>query len=104
MVFRWEQGTVYGYEFVVRGMQSLKADGTHRGSGGASVSGYYALRFKDGKCEQYELAYREDIPGTEYIPGNEEYRVDGKSVTQTEFMTFYTAFESKPDASWQPFA
>jgi len=98
MVFRWEQGTVYGYEFAVRGMQSLKADGTHRGSGGASVSGYYALRFKDGKCEQYELAYQEDIPG------NEEYRIDGKAVTQREFMEFFTAFESKPDASWQPFA
>lgn len=98
MVFRWEQGTVYGYEFVVRGMQSLKADGTHRGSGGASVSGYFALRFKDGKCEQYEHAYQEDILG------NEEYRIDGKSVTRREFMKFLTAFESKPDASWKPFA
>ena len=44
-----EDGTVYGFEEVYRGLKDLKTDGTYLASGGASSNGILRDKFEKNK-------------------------------------------------------
>lgn len=89
IVFHYEDGKMYGYLITARGMANLKADGSHYGTGGATSYGYSKMTFnKTEYTDDIVLASRND----------NEYEVDGKPATKTEFEEFEKMQEAKPDA------
>ena len=93
LVFHVENNKVYCFEFAERGMMSLKENGTYYGSEGAAIQGYYSLSFKNSTYEEMEVAYIDRL--------KEEFRIDGKNVTQKDAETFYAGFGIKKPASWE---
>lgn len=79
LILNYEDGTVYGFEDVIRGMIIIKEDGTYVGSGGADVHAVYRCTFEKNKRIVEELASSDW--GT--------YVVGGKPATKAEYDTAY---------------
>ncbi len=94
LVFRIDKNKVYGFEFGVREITDLKADGSFIASEGAAIFTYYTLSFEKGKYIFRELAY---YNGTD---GVGTYRIDGKTVAPEEMYTYNEKFRGKTSAAW----
>jgi hypothetical protein len=55
LLLRYENGTVFGYEFGIRGLKGIMKDGTYSWSNGAADSGYSKLKSISGVLEVEEL-------------------------------------------------
>ena len=96
LILRWQDGQIYGYPEVGRGMQQLKADGTSEWSNSAFVYGSHRdVYIPEGSGPHR----REQLCLSEYVGnGVERYSLNGQQVTQAEFEAFQAAQDAKPDA------
>lgn len=87
-----EDGTVTGDGIWYRAFQELKADGTYRGSGSSFNRSYW----KSHHAGDLLLAecYEEN--------GQAFYWLDGREVTEADFLAFEEIQNQKPDAVWYP--
>lgn len=74
-LFHYEDGQVYGYNEVFRGMNGFRENGIYNGSSSASEGGWYRIvEFtSDGYAEE-ELCYMDD----------DEYTINGETATREE--------------------
>lgn len=94
LLFHMDNDNVYGFEFPSRSFTEVNKDGTFVSSASAGIQHYHRLSFKNDKCEMIEIAYSNSLPG------QEEYRVNGKLVTGNEFYVFYEEFRKKVNVEW----
>ena len=94
LVLHMDDAQVYGYLFSQRSMMEPKTDGTFEGSGGAAESAIFTLKFSGTQYEITELAYHNDLPESK------EYRINGASVTEEDYQSFYNQYENKPNVQW----
>ena len=93
LLFRYENGLVYGFVFPYRGMLNLKTDGTVEGSGGAAVQWIGKKSFMKNKCIDKELSLFDGL--------NNIYRIDGKNVKQEDVENFLNIQDKKVNAEWK---
>jgi len=93
-VLHYYNGKVYGYYFVYRAMESLKADGTYAGSSGAADNSINKLSFSDSSLIENVLAYSEMA---------DKYVIEDKIITSTEFESYCVKQNAKTDATWYEF-
>ena len=99
LVLRWQDGQIYGYNEVGRGMQGLKADGTSGWSDGAFHNGTHRDQYTssgDGPDRREQLYLSELI----VADGSGEFYLSGHEVTQAEYEAAEAAQDAKPDAVW----
>ena len=90
-VLDYQDGSVYVYQFVFRGMNNVLPNGVYEGSGGASVWGFYRItEFDHGTFKEETLAYTETYGDDEY------YEVEGREVTLEEFNDYTEQFKVEP--------
>lgn len=90
-VLDYQDGKVYVYQFVFRGMNSVLPNGVYEGSGGASVWGFYRItEFDHGIYQEETLAYTETYGDYEY------HEVEGREVSFQEFCEYTEQFEAEP--------
>lgn len=84
-VLHYEDGAVYSYQFVFRGMKRIYTNGIYEGSDGAASTSYYCLTElnKDGYTKEM-LAKMDDA----------YYEVKGVEVTQEEFNDYVKSIEA----------
>ena len=84
-VLHYEDGAVYSYQFVFRGMKRIHTNGIYEGSDGAASTSYYCLTElnKDGYTKEM-LAKMDD----------DYYEVEGVEVTQEEFSNYVESIEA----------
>lgn len=78
-VFYYEDGVVYNYQFVFRGMKRISTNGIFEGSSGASNSSFFRLTELDKDDYEEELLARMD---------GEYYEIGGQEVSQKEFFDY----------------
>ncbi len=78
-VLHYEDGVVYSYQFVFRGMKRIRTNGIYEGSGGAASTGYYRLTELNASGYEEEILTRLD---------NGYYEVGGKEVSYEEFLDY----------------
>ncbi|MDR1506235.1 MAG: hypothetical protein LBI67_03955, partial [Treponema sp.] len=66
LLLRYENGTVFGYEFGIRGLNTIMKDGTHGWSNAADDSGFSKLKSSAGILEE------EYLPDYEYSKKEEQ--------------------------------
>lgn len=103
-VLHYYNGNVYGYYFVIRAMESLKADGTFVGSSGAIDNTIIKLSFSADMLNQVTLASSEstdkyDKNGYPII----NYMIANKPVSNAAFESYYDKQGAKTDATWYDF-
>lgn len=84
-VLHYEDGTVYSYQFVYRGMKRIHNNGIYEGSNGAASTAYLRLTSlnKDGYTEEI-LAQMDD----------DYYEVEGEEADSEEFSEYADTIES----------
>lgn len=90
LILNNENGTVYGFEEVYRGMLRLKTDGTYLASGGAATNVIIKSTFNKN-VKNDELLAESDWGW---------YKVAGKYVTESEYQKCMNEFLAKPDAKF----
>lgn len=93
-VLHYEDGEVYSYQFVFRGMKRILKSGIYEGSDGAASTSYYRLTEldKDGYTEE-TLAVMDD----------DYYEVEGIEATYEEFCDYVDSIESVEQADCMKF-
>lgn len=84
-VLHYENGKVYSYQFVFRGMKRIRNNGIYEGSNGAASTSYHRLTAlnKDGYTEE-----------TIAVMDDDYYEVEGIEVTYEEFCDYVQNIES----------
>lgn len=90
LILNNEDGTVYGFEEVYRGMEDIKTDGTFIGSGGASAFGVLRDKFQKNKRIQETLAEMD----------MDKYQINGKDVSEDEFQKYMDEFDKKENVEF----
>lgn len=90
LILNNEDGTVYGFEEVYRGMKDIKTDGTFIGAGGASSYGVFRDKFEKNKI----------IPETLAEVDMDKYQIDGKDVSEDEFQKYMDEFDKKENVEF----
>ena len=85
LVLHYEEGVVYGFYNVARGMAALREDGTYVASGGADYNYYLKAKFNKNKMEEIILAKREE----------DKCYIDEKETTEEEYQEYVEQFEKK---------
>ncbi len=101
-VLRYQSGVVYGYLIWSRAFNQLKTDGTFAFSGGASDSGFGAIKFTDQAYSIDKITYSE----SSYDSNNNlivSFFINNKSVTQDKFELAIKKQDEKPDVTWYDF-
>lgn len=92
LILNYEDGVVYGFEDVFRGMTTIKDDGTHVATGGAEA--YGLIRSTFDKNKKIDEIVAENDMGT--------YKVNGKAVSEEEFReTWEKECASKKDVDFK---
>ena len=86
-VLHYEEGVVYSYQFVFRGMKRIHQNGVYEGSDGAANTSYHRLTAlnKDGYLEE-TIAVMDDY--------YDYYEVEGTEVTREELSDYVQDIES----------
>lgn len=96
IVLRYQDGTVYGYEFVYRAMMELKYDGTFSFSSGASDNGFGMASFTEDTYVINKVTYCQS-------EGADRFFVNNERATEDDFLAETYAQDAKPDAAWYDF-
>jgi hypothetical protein len=104
LVLHYKDGTVHGYQFGIKGLGTIKQDGTF-GWGYATNYGWSNLKFSGESYEYIDLASFEYTSSPIGVGDSEyyetwEYIVDNTEVTEEEFIVFETAQREKKDVEW----
>ena len=90
-VMDYQDGKVYVYQFIFRGMSGILPNGVYESSGGASNWGFHmTTAFDHGTYEAETLAYTDSYQDFEY------YEVEGREVTFQEFNEYTEQFKVEP--------
>lgn len=100
-VLHYENGTVYGYCIVYRGLEMLKTDGTFLYSNGAADYGYGRLKFREDAYETDVLAHTGPSPNDGGM--DIAYDIGGEPVKEAAFAAFEREQNAKEDAVWIAF-
>lgn len=99
-VLHYYNGTVYGYYFVYRAMESLKNDGTFIGSSGAADNDLLKISFSGNTLNQIRLAYsKSEFNENETV----KYYIADKPVSESEFNALMKNQNLKSDVTWYDF-
>lgn len=90
LILNNEDGIVYGFEDVYRGMEDIKIDGTFIGDGGASTYGVLRDKFQKNKRIQETLAEMD----------MDKYQIGGKDVSKDEFQKYMDEFDKKENVEF----
>ena len=90
LILNNEDGIVYGFEDVYRGMEDIKIDGTFIGDGGASTYGVLRDKFQKNKRIQEILAEMD----------MDKYQIGGKDVSKDEFQKYMDEFDKKENVEF----
>lgn len=93
IVFHYENEKIYGYAVSIKEIAKVKTDGTHYGTGGYATYGYSKMMFNKQEYSEVDFAYRCE----------DEYTIDGKDVSKTEFEEFEKKQNEKEDVKWKKF-
>ncbi|NCB52946.1 MAG: hypothetical protein EOM54_13895 [Clostridia bacterium] len=102
-ILHYSSGTVYGYNFVYRGFEMLKNDGTFMYANSASDVGVVKiLSFRSDSVETETLGYAQ----TDYSGGNPEisYSINKAAAEQEAFDAFLDQQNEKKDAPWYAYS
>jgi len=102
-ILHYSNDTVYGYNFVYRGFEALKEDGTFRYANSATDVGVEKiLSFKSDSAATETLGYAQ----TDYSGGNPEisYSIRNASVTQEAYDAFLEQQNQKKDVQWHEYS
>ncbi|MBQ5765270.1 MAG: hypothetical protein IIW03_03895 [Clostridia bacterium] len=94
LVLRYNDSTVYGYEFGIRSLQNLKIDGSFSGSGGAATHYYSKMTFVSNTCKIINIAVKDDMGGV--------YELNGKSCSVSIVNKYITTWNKKENVVWTP--
>ncbi len=97
-ILHYNKEQVYGYDFVYRGLERLKADGTFWASSGAADNECDKLKFNDGAYEIITLAHSESKQDDNGMTVS--YYIDNQSVTDEAFNSFTQNQDAKDDVVW----
>ena len=103
LILRWQDGQIYGYSEVGRGMQGLKADGVSWWSDGAFHNGAGRDQYisdSDGPDRREKVRLLEFVADAD---GAAKYYLHGQEVTQAEYETADAQMAAQPDARWYSF-
>jgi hypothetical protein len=97
-ILHYSDEQVYGYNFVYRGLEQLKTDGTFWASSGAADNECDKLKFQNSAYETITLAYSESKQDSNGITVS--YYVNGQPVTKEKFDSFVHQQGAKDDVVW----
>ena len=92
LILRRDGLDVYGYEFGVRSLISLKTDGSFIGSNGASSNYYCRLTFEDNKANVVYTAIKDS--------NMNRFELDGKECSVEELNEYINDWELKESVKW----
>lgn len=81
-VLDYQEGKVYSYQFVYRGMKGITAGGVYNSSSGADIGGFHRVYLDKGSYKEETLAYME----------HDYFEVEGIEVTSQEFFAYTETF------------
>lgn len=99
-VLHYMNGTVYGYNFVLRALEQLKIDGTFISSSGAADNSCNKMRFSTNGYEYDILGYSKSEAG----PSTKISYFINKPVTEESFSSFIDKQVKKKDVEWYEFS
>lgn len=98
LVLNVQNGTAYGHFFVYRGMENLKADGTHMGDNSAFNSMIMKIKsFAKTGWERETLAEYDTAQYPQY------FTINGQPATEGQVDALFRFQWAKPDAIWYDF-
>ena len=101
LILRWQDGNVYGYPEVGRGLEGLKTDGTSYWSNGAFDHGFGRDQYvPDGDGPDLRTQV---ILGQLLGDLTVKYTLNGRAVSKAEYEAAEAAQDAKPDALWYDF-
>lgn len=77
-VLDYQEGKVYSYQFVYRGMARITVDGIYSSGSAADIGGFHRISLDKGSYEEETLAYME----------HDHYEVEGIEVSSREFYAY----------------
>ena len=92
LVLHYEAEKVYGYEFVIRSLQSLKSDGSFIRSGGAMSTYYSCMTFDKQNVKITNIAIKDD--------NNQIYELYGKQSSIEELDKYIANWNQKENVTW----
>ena len=95
LILNREGSIVYGFTDVLRGMLSIKTDGTYSGSGGAAISVICKSTFEKNKRNIQTLAECDAM--------DNKYIINEKNVSETEFTKYFEEFNKKPNIEFKEY-
>ena len=100
-VLRYQEGTVYGFNFGYRALMNITHDGTSFGSSGASDGSFNRLMIEKDICREVTLGKSQSNPD-----GSISYYIDDKKVTRAAYDEFTSGMwksMEKKDVVWNDF-
>ncbi len=92
MVFRIYNGNVYGYQFGIRSLHSIKTDGSYWASSSAFEGSILKLEFEGTSYKEVEIAYHNTTDNV--------YRINGVNATKEESDKFESEWNKIPYVDW----
>ncbi len=93
LILNYEDGKVYGFEDVIRGMLQIKTDGIYVGSGGATATAYMKCEFDKNKRIVKTLAEQDGY----------NWKVNNQEVDNAQYLEFVVEFNEKEDVEFTTF-
>lgn len=81
-ILDYQEGKVYSYQFVFRGMAGISVNGVYSSSSAADIGGFHRIYLDKGTYEEETLAYME----------GEYFEVEGLEATADEFFAYTETF------------
>lgn len=93
LILNHEDGKVYGFEDVIRGMGKIKTDGCYVGSGGATATAYMKCKFNKNERIVETLAEQDGY----------NWKVNNQKVDNAQYLEFVVDFNEKEDVKFTTF-
>lgn len=81
-VLDYQDGKVYSYQFVFRGMARICINGVYGGASASDIGGFYRIHLDKGSYEEETLAYMD----------GDYFEVEGVEVSSDEFYAYTSSF------------
>lgn len=99
-LFRYENGEVYGYPFVVRAMEQVTREGDVFASSGANDNGWYQLRFSGDQVQWITTCHTQSNADHSAV----HYWIGDQEVAKAEYDARAAQISSREPIVWLPYA